>query len=789
MQRLEITEAIFGSLYPFIMDDNVTDIKWNGKNVWIDDLKKGRYIAKNDRGGDLKLSNDWIEFFAKKLSNTMNVNFNASSPSLQAETDELRIHIVHKFVSGEEGYSFTIRKTPSISRLAKIDLVGTGYFDKMMEMILPAIIRSRMAGCVIGDVGAGKTELEKYLCQFIPDTDGIITVEDTLEMKLPKLYPKKDIISLKVSDSYSAVDAIRDALRLMTKWLILSEARGREIVQVMEAASTGCVAMTSIHAENAWDIPDRMLNMAGDESREGFENDIYTFFNYAVKVKKEVDNDNGGGITRKVDQLVFFSRENGENKLTIFYKNGKLTGEQIPASILEKMRNETEFLKFYCETFGLEYVDQSDHKQTKEKPIDVEPKAIADNLSAVENSDIPETETTESVADDFNNELDNKENPEKELSEEVPVDEKIEESSLLKELKDLEDKDSDSTGILESEEVKVNTEAANEIPDDLEDLEDIVEKTDDSTKDEMEDTIAIKEMNELEDLPDLENDSSLEETKEYKPVLENKITEENDLVIKDEVSDSSTPDITDSLVGAVRGLDDKTLEELRDRYSISKYIDNPTIDEKPVQNEEIKDMEEIEDLPDMDENPFDEISADETSEVKSEDSPKDDFIPEMPELEDIVDEPIDENPEPETKTPEPISETSELEDISEIEPTEDNLESEEDLTIAKNETVEEDLLLKDAENLEVSPKTDEVIEEPIKSSEEKLDELMSDIGKPITIDPKIYKEVLEPKNELNDNIENTINNAEDNLFILDDEGLPSEPELDGVDDKNDFEPF
>lgn len=349
MEKLEITEAIFGALYPYVIDDNVTDIKWNGRNVWIDDLNKGRYKARDYKGNYLKLDYDWIKSFAAKLSNTMNTNFNNSSPSLQAETDELRIHVVHSFVNGTNDFLLTIRKTPSVSRLEHIDLIASGYVDETIEKLLPAIIRSRLSGCVIGDVGAGKTELEKYLCKFIPENDGIVTVEDTLEMKLTKLYPEKDVASLKISKSYTAVDAIRDALRLLVKWLILSEARGREIVQVMEAASTGCVAMASIHAENAWDIPDRMLNMAGDESREGFENDIYTFFNYAIKVKKGFTEN---GIQRKIDQVVFFSRENNENKVTIFYRDGKLTGEELPQVILDKMRDQKEFLEMYCKIFN-----------------------------------------------------------------------------------------------------------------------------------------------------------------------------------------------------------------------------------------------------------------------------------------------------------------------------------------------------------------------------------------------------------------------------------------------------
>lgn len=360
--RLDITEDLFGKLYPYIIDDNITDIKWNGSQLWINDLKKGRYIAKDELGQNIILEQSWLNIFTTRLANSMNVNFNNSEPSLQAETDELRLHAVHSFVSGENKTALAIRKTPSVSRLGQKDLIAEGYVDEMMDALLPALIRSRMSGCVIGDVGAGKTELEKYLAGFIPDVDGIITVEDTLEMKLPVLYPWKDIYSIKISDSYTAVEAIRDALRLLTKWLILSEARGREIVQVMEAASTGCCAMTSIHAENSWDVPERMLNMAGDEGREGFENDVYTFFNYAVKVKAQVTSH---GIFRKIDQLTFFNRENGKNQKIVFYRDGKLTGEKLPTRILDKMKNEEKVLRLYKKLVLGEEVEEIE----KEDPV------------------------------------------------------------------------------------------------------------------------------------------------------------------------------------------------------------------------------------------------------------------------------------------------------------------------------------------------------------------------------------------------------------------------------------
>ena len=31
----------YGVLYPYVMEETVTDIHWNGRQLWIDDLKRG----------------------------------------------------------------------------------------------------------------------------------------------------------------------------------------------------------------------------------------------------------------------------------------------------------------------------------------------------------------------------------------------------------------------------------------------------------------------------------------------------------------------------------------------------------------------------------------------------------------------------------------------------------------------------------------------------------------------------------------------------------------------------
>lgn len=340
---IEVNESLFKELYPYMMDDNVTDVKWNGKRLWIDDLTKGRYPS------EVILSDEFLDIFTQRIANEMNVNFSKSDQSLMAELDELRIHAVHPFVTGNKKCILAIRKTPAVARINNSSIIDTGYADKLFILLIKAMIRAHKSGIIIGDVGSGKTELEKFIAGFIPSNESVLTVEDTLEMKLDILYPEKDITPVKTSKNYTTEKAIRDALRLLTKWLLIAEARGREILRILEGASTGCVAWSTIHTNNVWEIPDRIVQMAGDEADPvALENDVYAFFDIGIKVAKNVSED---GISRRIDQICFFNRENKKNSVVIFMKNGKYTGEKIPDYLIDEFKEneETELINLLHE--------------------------------------------------------------------------------------------------------------------------------------------------------------------------------------------------------------------------------------------------------------------------------------------------------------------------------------------------------------------------------------------------------------------------------------------------------
>lgn len=325
--NLNINDAYFGELLPFIKDDSITDITWNGRDLWLDDLQRGRYKSK------VKLSDQFVTTFATRIANLANKNFNLSEPLLEAETDNLRISIVDNTVTNTNR-SIAIRKTPAVRRLNELKMLESGYAEAMVLKLLKVLVKGHSSVIVTGDVGSGKTELVKYLTKFIPQYERTISIEDNYELRLSAINPNLDCVEIKATQDgpFSYQDAIKAALRQLCKWLLMAEARSKEVVQLLEAASTGCIVMTTLHSDDVRKIPDRVVNMMGTDGEEK-RNDVYNFFDVGIKVGI-VKTDQG--IKRSIDQICVLDRDNNENALYLIYNKG-FTGQTLPRNLWRKV--------------------------------------------------------------------------------------------------------------------------------------------------------------------------------------------------------------------------------------------------------------------------------------------------------------------------------------------------------------------------------------------------------------------------------------------------------------------
>jgi len=295
-------------------------------------VHKGRYKV------DTELDQKFIDVMSMRIANVVSKNFNKYQPYIEAETDELRITILHESISNT-GRVISIRKTPALKRITFAESIKKHeYCTEEIANFMSNSVKAGMNIVVCGLPGVGKTELVKYLTNYIFPSDRAITIEDTLEIHYDRINPGKDCVVLKVTPQFSYTEAIKESLRLLPKWVLLSEARSIEVKYLIESVSTGTKCITTMHADDVRKIPDRVVNMVGDMNQaELMKNSVHSFFDIGIQVDKYINPDTGA-IKRYISQVCTFTHDEDGNNITMIADNGTLTGNHLPNEMIKKFR-------------------------------------------------------------------------------------------------------------------------------------------------------------------------------------------------------------------------------------------------------------------------------------------------------------------------------------------------------------------------------------------------------------------------------------------------------------------
>ncbi len=326
-------ESYFGPLFDLVRDESITDIDFNGRMLFLTTSSNLRHAC-----SDVSLSQDFVEEFTRRVSNTVSKQFNKNYPILEAETDTLRITIVHESVA-ISGRIISIRKSMPFVRMTEESMIREHYASAEVIKLLKSCVDARMNMVFCGEPGVGKTECVKFFSGYIPEDERIISIEDTPELHLSSLRPTGDSVELRIGDCMDYTMAIKTCLRLNPAWLMLSEARSTEIIYLIEGFSTGVRGMTTLHADDVLSVPDRMLNMAGSSRSEGrLLNDIYSFVDVAVLIKRRSFIEDGREVIRRyIDQVGFFYRSKEVNAAHLAVSGGRMTETPLPREIAERL--------------------------------------------------------------------------------------------------------------------------------------------------------------------------------------------------------------------------------------------------------------------------------------------------------------------------------------------------------------------------------------------------------------------------------------------------------------------
>ena len=175
---------------------------------------------------------------------------------------------------------------------------------------------------VAGETGSGKTEFVKYLASHTKHEEKIITIEDTLELHLDKIFPDRDIVSMKTNNVASYSDVLVTCMRQNPKWILLSEVRSAEAVSaVRNSISSGHNILSTIHADKASAIPYRLYSlMETDLDVHQFLTTIYRYIQLGVHIKAFYSKQYGK-FHRELDEVAeFYVDDNNVPKSRIIYQ-------------------------------------------------------------------------------------------------------------------------------------------------------------------------------------------------------------------------------------------------------------------------------------------------------------------------------------------------------------------------------------------------------------------------------------------------------------------------------------
>jgi len=346
MNEILFSQIDFGPLREYLENDDITDISYsNNGQLWLKTLSKGIFRVENPN-----VNNSMMEKLAFQCSNVMGRSFNAAHPFLDSESAELRMNFVHDSIASN-GIACVIRKTPAKIRLEKDKILAEKYITADVHDFLVQCVLAHCNIMVCGETGSGKTEFVKYLASKTREDEKIITIEDTLELHLDRIYPHRDIVAMKTNNIASYSEVLVTCMRQNPKWILLSEVRSAEAVTaVRNSISSGHYILSTIHADKASSIPNRMYSlMENSQDIDQFLKSIYRYIQLGVFIRGRQDKQTKRFVREIGEVTEFYVTEDNEAKYNVIYR-------KTPEGKIFR-KNPSKYLIDYIEGQGVQLPD------------------------------------------------------------------------------------------------------------------------------------------------------------------------------------------------------------------------------------------------------------------------------------------------------------------------------------------------------------------------------------------------------------------------------------------------
>jgi len=317
VKRIEDEVLGLGPLEPLLCDKTVSDILVNGSNqVYVE--RRGKLELT-----DVRFNNDaHLLNIIDRIVSAVGRRIDESSPMVDARLkDGSRVNAVIPPLA-LDGPSMSIRRF-AVELLSMDDLTRLGTLTADLARVLNAIVTGRLNVLISGGTGAGKTTLLNLLSSFIPETERIVTIEDSAELQLQQPHVVRLETRPPNIEGRGAVtqrDLVRNSLRMRPDRIVIGEVRGGEALDMLQAMNTGHDgSLTTIHANTPRDALGRVENMVS-----------MTGISFPVKALR-------AQIASAIDVVIQVERqEDGRRRVVSLQETNGMEGDVITTSELFK---------------------------------------------------------------------------------------------------------------------------------------------------------------------------------------------------------------------------------------------------------------------------------------------------------------------------------------------------------------------------------------------------------------------------------------------------------------------
>jgi pilus assembly protein CpaF len=216
----------------------------------------------------------------------------------------LRVHAVLKSGCSEQSLVSIRLHQSKVITLSELFISLSA--SPLQQIMIREIADSGESFLISGPTGSGKTTLLRAMLSG--STERVIAVEDVTELAGNNIVCLQSrSINVEGQGKITLEQLVREALRMRPDRLVVGEVRGLELMAMLQALNTGHRGATTIHANNLFQVPERLSTIKADLaiSDTAFFKMIAAAFDWVIALEAKAG-------SRRVSGIGKFAIEAGE---------------------------------------------------------------------------------------------------------------------------------------------------------------------------------------------------------------------------------------------------------------------------------------------------------------------------------------------------------------------------------------------------------------------------------------------------------------------------------------------